>query len=133
MGFNTVAHLLRNQLAVPPAWPMIWAMIFRIRHWRLLLWVNAIAVFATGLGAVPETARKTNNLIVINYDPVLREHGGVTLQRHLKWNDPRPMTTNLIRYIRESSGGYANFNLVGWINVDAFPAKRDGFRYTAQS
>jgi len=80
-----------------------------------------------------DLARKTNNLLVINYDPVLRDHGGTNLQRFLRWNNPRPMTTNLVRYIRESSGGYANFRIVDWIDVDAFPAKRDGFRYTEQS
>jgi hypothetical protein len=81
----------------------------------------------------PDTTSKQVNVIVLNYDPILREHNGVRLQKHLKWNDPRPMTTNLIRYIRESSGGYANLRIVDWIDVDAFPQKRDGFRYTEQS
>lgn len=96
-----------------------------------------ILLFAASLLHVPaatrDLSRKTNNLIVINYDPVLREHGGVRLQKHLKWNDPRLMTTNLLRHLRESSGGYANFRLVDFIDVDAFPQKRDGFRYTEQS
>ncbi len=94
-----------------------------------ILWV--LTVF--NAGAAADATRKTNNLIVINYDPVLRGHGGTNLQRFMRWNNPRPMTTNLIRYLRESSGGYANFNLIEWIDVDAFPAKRDGFRYTEQS
>ena len=104
---------------------------------RFSAWQNWFAItfaFTSGMViAAPDPARKTNNLIVINYDPVLREHGGTNLQRFLRWNNPRPMTTNLIRYIRESSGGYANFQIVDWIDVDAFPAKRDGFRYTEQS
>jgi hypothetical protein len=90
--------------------------------------------FALGaFAATPDTSRKTNNLLVINYDPILRTQNSARLQKHLKWNDPRPMTTNLIRYIRESSGGYANFHLVEWLDVDAFPQKRDGFRYTEES
>ena len=56
-----------------------------------------------------DTQQRTLNLIVVNYDPVLRGQGNVRLSRHLKWNNPRPMTTNLIRYIRESSGGCANY------------------------
>src|SRR5690349_1425955 len=83
--------------------------------------------------AVRDTQPRPLNLIVINYDPVLTNHGDVRLSRHLKWNNPRPMTTNLIRYIRESSGGFANYRLVDWIDVDAFPQKRDGFRYTEES
>ena len=81
----------------------------------------------------PDTTRKDLNVIVLNYDPILREHNGVRLQKHLKWNDPRLMTTNLVRYISESSSGYANLRIVDWIDVDAFPQKRDGFRYTEQS
>jgi hypothetical protein len=67
-------------------------------------------------------------VLVINYDPVLTN--GQRLSRHMKWNDPRPMTTNLVRYLRESSGGYARYQIVDFIDVNAFPQKRDGFRYT---
>ncbi|MSU37263.1 MAG: hypothetical protein EXS36_19645 [Pedosphaera sp.] len=99
----------------------------------LILWGLACVLAPITRATAPETAQHTNNLLVINCDPILREHGSVHLQTFLHWNDPRPMTTNLIRYIRESSGGYANFRLVDWIDSDAFPTKRDGFRYTEQS
>jgi hypothetical protein len=79
------------------------------------------------------TAERHVNVIAVNYDPVLAEHGGVTLRKFMKWSDPRIMTTNLLRYIRESSGGYAQYHLVDFIDVNAFPAKRDGFRYSEQS
>jgi hypothetical protein len=100
--------------------------------WPGILGVT-LAFASLTVSAAPDSARKTNNLIVINYDPVLREHGGTNLQGFLRWNNPRPMTTNLVRYIHESSGGYANFRIVDWIDVDAFPVKRDGFPYTEQS
>ena len=99
---------------------------------RAALAVAWAAISVSALAAT-DPARKTNNLIVINYDPALRAHGETNLQKFMRWNNPRPMTTNLIRYIRESSGGYANFRIVDWIDVDACPAKRDGFRYTGQS
>lgn len=93
--------------------------------------------FVASSAAQPSIKRdadtRTIPLLVINYDPVLRSQGGARLSRHLKWNDPRPMTTNLIRYIREASGGFADYRLVEWIDVDAFPQKRDGFRYTEES
>jgi hypothetical protein len=97
--------------------------------------VSAILCAVSGCvtNAAPDPSRSTGKIIVLNYDPILRQHGGVRLQKFMKWNDPRPMTTNLIRYIRESSGGYANFRIVDWIDVDAFPVKRDEFRYTEQS
>lgn len=86
-----------------------------------------------GATARPDTGKRVMNLLIVNYDPVLTNHGGARLSQHLKWNNPRPMTTNLIRYLRESSGGFADYRLVEWINVNAFPVKRDGFRYNEQT
>jgi hypothetical protein len=58
-----------------------------------------------------DTDKRVLNLLVVNYDPVLTNHGSARLSRHSKWNNPRPMTTNLIRYIRESSGGFADYRV----------------------
>jgi hypothetical protein len=89
------------------------------------------------LSAAPAVQRDTNvctlKLLVLNFDPVLTNHRGVRLRQHLKWNDPRPMTTNLMHYILEASGGYARYELVEWIDVNAFPRKRDKFRYDEAS
>jgi hypothetical protein len=84
-------------------------------------------------GMAADAGKPAINIIVVNYDPVLSDHGGVRLQQHMKWNDPRPFTTNLVRYIREASGGLANYRIVDFIHLNAFPAKRDGFRYTEES
>jgi hypothetical protein len=94
----------------------------------------ALSLLCHGAQAAP-VARDTNGFAVrvlaINYDPVLSN--GVRLSKAMKWNDPRPITTNLLRYLRESSGGFARYQLVNFIDVDAFPAQRDGFRYDKQS
>ncbi len=99
--------------------------------------VLAATVLSVATGSTAPVSRDTTtrvvNLLVINYDPILTGRAGVRLSRHLKWNDPRPMTTNLIRYIRESSGGFADYRMVEWIDVNAFPVKRDGFRYTEET
>jgi hypothetical protein len=106
---------------------------------RLLLFFSLLASLSSTFAAQPEPSTKPNtdkrtiNLLIVNYDPILRQHGGARLSRHLKWNDPRPMTTNLVRYLREASGGFAEYRLMEWIDVDAFPQKRDGFRYTEES
>jgi len=36
---------------------------------------------------------------------------------------------NLVRYLREASGGFARYEIADFLDVDAFPQKRDGFRY----
>ena len=108
----------------------------------LLLFLGLVSVHAAPLPSglsnnVPAQLRDPERcvirLLVLNYDPVLRQQGNVRLSRHFKWNDPRPMTTNLIRHLRESSGGFAEYQIVEWLDVDAFPTKRDGFRYTEES
>src|SRR5713101_4059441 len=92
---------------------------------------NLLVVCATVLtrvlvsaGSAPDATPQTINIIVVSYDPLLREHDNLHLHRYMKWNDPRPMTTNLVRYIREASRGYANYRIVDFIDVDAFPVKR---------
>ncbi len=97
-------------------------------------WFIALSLLCHYAQAAP-VARDTNGVTVrvlaINYDPVLSN--GARLSKTMKWNDPRPMTTNLLRYLREASGGLARYQLVNFIDVDAFPAKRDSFRYDEQS
>src|SRR5687767_15917543 len=91
------------------------------------------AFIALMIMAISAVANVTNvcpiRVLAVNYDPILREHGNVRLSRFMKWNDARIMTTNLLRYLRECSGGYADYRLVDFIDVDAWPKKRDGFRY----
>lgn len=100
-----------------------------------LSWIVLLVAVTCGLAAAatPDPTRQTVNVLVLNYDPVLPGHGGARLHAYMKWNDPRPMTDNLVRYITEASGGYAQYRVVEFIDVDAFPEKRDGFRYNEGS
>lgn len=79
------------------------------------------------------TERRAVKLAIVCYDPRLKSSENKRLTSHMGWNDPRPLTENLIRHLRESSAGYADYQLVEWIDVDEFPAKRDGFRYDEAS
>lgn len=112
----------------------------------LIRWIRSLFVLSCVLGClvssaaplphdpiIRDSSRKTTNIIVVNYDPILRAHGGKRLREYFKWNDPRLITTNLIHAIHQSSGGYASFRIVDFIDVDSFPKKRDGFRYSEQS
>lgn len=83
--------------------------------------------------ATPDPEQVEIPVLVLHFNPVLHGQGGVRLREHMKWNDPRPMTENLMKYIRESSGGYARYRLVEFKEIDAFPIKRDGFRYTEET
>lgn len=101
---------------------------------RLIRVSIVVLALSSAMAAVRrETETRTLNILVLNYDPVLRGQDGKTLREFKKWHEPRAMTTNLVRYIREASGGFAGMRIVDWIDVDAFPVKRDGFRYDEQS
>ncbi len=89
---------------------------------------NIILAAPQGPTGRRETETRTIKLIVISYDPILRAHGGARLREFMKWNDPRPMTTNLMRYLRETSGGFARYKLVEGIDGGGFSVERGGFR-----
>jgi len=95
--------------------------------------VAGLFLFLFAACALGAPSPRVVKVLAVDYEPDLSSHGGQTLRQFLKWNDPRRMTTNLIRYIKESSGGYADYQLVDFLQVNQFPAKRDGFRYDEQS
>jgi len=77
-------------------------------------------------------SRKPRILSII-HNPVVRAEGGHKLHQLLGWNDPDRLAEQYIRDVRDCSHGYANFEIVERIEVDSFPVKQDGFRYTIDS
>ena len=72
-------------------------------------------------------------VLAITHNPILRTQGNRTLKEHFHWQDPHQLAQGYINDIREISFGYANFEVVEHLEVDSYPLKRDGFRYTEQS
>lgn len=72
----------------------------------------------------------TPKVLVINYDPVIQSVGGRRLHESGKWNDPHYLANGYLNDLIECSGGYLRYAIVEWRDVDAFPLKKDGFRYT---
>jgi hypothetical protein len=73
--------------------------------------------------------RKTANVVVVNYNPVIEAEGGKKLTEVWQWNDPATLTREVTDSIRTASGGYINYRIVKWIEVDGCPPWRSGFRY----
>jgi len=71
--------------------------------------------------------------LVLNFDPVFESKDGKRLHEVCGWNDPHPLTDGYIADLAECSGGYVQYQVVEWQDVDTYPAKKDGFRYTNQS
>ncbi len=73
------------------------------------------------------------NVLVINFDPLIESEGGRGLHEVLRWNDPRALTETFIADLAACSGGYSRYQVADWQDVDAFPVKKDGFRYSGSS
>jgi len=78
---------------------------------------------AEGIGA------KQANVVVINYNPVIESEGGKKLTEVWHWQDPAELTKGVIESIRTASGGYINYRIVKWVEIDGAPPFRSGFRY----
>lgn len=72
---------------------------------------------------------KTVNVIVLNYDPILKTQGSLRLHEYMHWSDPYKLTLKLIDDLREASHGYVDYRVVDIIEYDGFPTKRNGFTY----
>lgn len=77
----------------------------------------------------PITATRKVSLIIHN--PRIPSAQRQPLQTVLGWHDPRQLARAFSADLHEVSGGYADFRLVEEIEVDDFPLKEDGFRYSA--
>jgi hypothetical protein len=74
-----------------------------------------------------------SKVLVIVYDPVMDRSSGVTLSQQLKWYRPTDLVTGFMAELLQVSGGMARYQIAQRVDVDEFPAKTDGFRYTPQT
>lgn len=69
-------------------------------------------------------------VLVLDFDPALPRRAGRRAHAAFEWNDPRALTAEYVADVERASGGYVRYRIVEWRTLDAFPRKRDGFRYT---
>ncbi len=81
-----------------------------------------------------EPARITQSkVLLLVYDPVMDKTTGMKLSQQQKWFLTSDLVTGFISDMIEVSGGMARFQIVERVDLDEFPAKTDGFRYTPQT
>lgn len=91
-------------------------------------------LFATPLCAQPaQQPPITKRVLVVNIDPILEKQGGKRLNEHMRWHDPRSLTTGYLDDISTASGRYVKWEIVAWVDLDLWPKKKDGFQYTDDS
>lgn len=74
-----------------------------------------------------------SKVLVIVFDPVMDKATGLTLSQQQKWYRPADLITGFMADLLQVSGGMARYQIVQRVDVDEFPAKTDGFRYTPQT
>lgn len=72
-------------------------------------------------------------VLVITIDPIMDPVSGVKLSEQMKWARTEDMITAFTADILETSGGMARYQIVQTMEINEFPIKTDGFRYTAQT
>jgi len=96
----------------------------------------ALAVGGALLAAQSQAQRQRPlrpKVLVIVYDPVIEAEGGRRLSDVCKWNDYAPLNRTYVEDVRETSGGFVQYDIVETLRVDDFPVKKDGFRYTDET
>lgn len=79
-----------------------------------------------------EPAQSTRSkVLVLMYDPIM--DSGVKLSQQMKWYNSTDLLTGFIQDLLEVSNGLARYEIVERIDVNEFPTKIDGFRYTPQT
>jgi len=74
-----------------------------------------------------------SRVLLIVFDPTMDNNSRQKLSAQQNWYRVEDLVTGFIGDILEASGGLARYQIVERIDVDEFPAKRDGFRYTPQT
>jgi hypothetical protein len=72
-------------------------------------------------------------VLAIIHNPIIRPKGGRKAQSAYGWQDPDKLAQGYIDDLKQVSDGYLNYQIVERLEVDAFPVKKDGFRYTDES
>jgi len=81
----------------------------------------------------PDIEPQTINVLVINFDPVLKTRQNLRLHAAMNWSDPWALTDRMVEAARDCSGGYVNYRVVEKIEHDGFTTFRDGFTYTEKA
>ena len=74
-----------------------------------------------------------SRVLVIVYDPVMDNTSGKKLSEQQGWKQIENLITEFMADIFQYSHGMARYQVVERIDVNEFPAKLDGFRYTPQT
>jgi hypothetical protein len=71
--------------------------------------------------------------LVIVYEPTMENGSGKKLSEYMRWNNVEELAKGFMSDILQVSNGLVRYHIVQRIDVDAFPAKVDGYIYNAST
>lgn len=74
-----------------------------------------------------------SKVLVINYDPIMNPATGEKLSQQMNWYNTSDLLVGFMQDMLEVSKGLARYEIVQRIDVNDFPEKVDGFKYTPQT
>lgn len=82
--------------------------------------------------SIPSNETQTVKVLILNYDPYFDVPGGgkKRIHEHYHWEDPHTLSHRYADALTEVSGGYIKFSIIESRDIDEFPVKTDGFKYT---
>ena len=84
--------------------------------------------------AMPEPAVIVSpRVLVVVYNPVMDPATGKKLSQVMNWSRAEDLSAQFVADILEASGGLARYQIVKRLEVNEFPVKADGFRYTPKA
>lgn len=90
--------------------------------------VPAEPVVVFGGAAEPVEAMVVRTLVIV-YEPTMDPSTGTRLSRYMHWNSVEELIRGYMSDVLEVSGGLVRHQIIQRIDVDAFPAKVDGYVY----
>lgn len=72
-------------------------------------------------------------VLAVIHNPVIKPAGGRKAKDVYRWNDPDALARGCIDDLRKASHGLVEYEIAERVEVDAFPLKADGFRYSDAS
>jgi hypothetical protein len=74
-----------------------------------------------------------SRVLLLVYDPVMDPATGRTLSQQQNWHRAADLITGFMADLLQTSGGMARYQIVQRVDLNEFPAKTNGFRYTSQT
>lgn len=102
--------------------------------WNLALIVslNTHDVIQCRAAEPPQNGTLDVKVLVLNFDPLVPAEKK-RLHEVCGWFDPRKLAEGYAADVRKASDGLIRYEIVEWKDLDVFPVKKDGFRYTVES